>query len=174
MVGEAVHDFKSGIIETEELSHECKIEIPIDAHLPENYIDSERLRLDIYRRLADVKDPVEIKPIEEELVDRFGEYPEEVAALIQVAILRASARKLGIQEMIFQGKNLRISPIKLAESRQLRIQRIYPGSLYKGATNVALIALPAHDWSPLGERENLRDTSLIAWATSVLQELTGK
>lgn len=174
MVGEAVHDFKSGIIETEELSHECKIEIPIDAHLPESYIDSERLRLDIYRRLADVKDPVEIKPIEEELVDRFGEYPEEVAALIQVAILRASARKLGIQEMIFQGKNLRISPIKLAESRQLRIQRIYPGSLYKGATNVALIALPAHDWSPLGERENLRDTSLIAWATSVLQELTGK
>jgi transcription-repair coupling factor (superfamily II helicase) len=174
MVGEAVHDFKSGIIETEELSHECKIEIPIDAHLPESYIDSERLRLDIYRRLADVKDPVEIKPIEEELVDRFGEYPEEVAALIQVAILRASARKLGIQEMIFQGKNLRISPIKLAESRQLRIQRIYPGSLYKGATNVALIALPAHDWSPLGEREKLRDTSLIAWATSVLQELTGK
>lgn len=174
MVGEAVHDFKSGIIETEELSHECKIEIPVDAHLPESYIDSERLRLDIYRRLADVKDPVEIKPIEEELVDRFGEYPEEVAALIQVAILRASARKLGIQEMIFQGKNLRISPIKLAESRQLRMQRIYPGSLYKGATNVALIALPAHDWSPLGEREKLRDTSLIAWATSVLQELTGK
>lgn len=174
MVGEAVHDFKSGIIETEEISHECKIEIPVDAHLPESYIDSERLRLDIYRRLADVKDPSEIKAIEEELVDRFGAYPKVVTSLIQVATLRATARKLGIQELIMHGKNLKISPIKLAESRQLRMQRIYPGSLYKGGTNVALIAIPSQEWSPLGDKAKLRDTSLIAWATAVLQDLTGK
>jgi transcription-repair coupling factor (superfamily II helicase) len=172
MVGEAVTDYKSGIIETEEISHECKIEIPVEAHLPEEYIDSERLRLDIYRRLADIKDSVEIKPIEEELIDRFGPMPEVVTALIQVATLRASARKLGIREMIVQGKNLRISPIKLAESKQLRLQRLFPGSLYKGGTNVALVALPAKEWSPLGDRSNLRDTSLIAWATMVLKQMT--
>ena len=171
MVGEAVNDYKTGIVETEEVSHECKIEIPVDAHLPEDYVDSERLRLDIYRRLADVKDPMEIKPIEEELIDRFGPMPDPVIALVQVAVLRASARKLGIHEMIQQGKNLRISPIKLPESKQLKMQRIYPGSMYKGASNVALIALPATEWSPLGERSKLRDTSVIAWATSVLQEL---
>ena len=171
MVGEAVNDYKTGIVETEEISHECKIEIPVDAHLPDNYVDSERLRLDIYRRLADVKDPMEIKPIEEELIDRFGPMPDSVIALVQVAVLRASARKLGIHEMIQQGKNLRISPIKLPESKQLKMQRIYPGSMYKGASNVALVALPATEWSPLGERSKLRDTSVIAWATSVLQEL---
>jgi transcription-repair coupling factor (superfamily II helicase) len=173
MVGEAVNDYKSGIIETEEISHECKIEIPVDAHLPEDYVDSERLRLDIYRRLAEVSAPLEIKPIEEELIDRFGPLPDPVIALIQVATLRASARKLGIREMIQQGKNLRISPIKLPESKQLKMQRIYPGSMYKGASNVALIALPAQEWSPLGEKTKLRDNSVIAWATSVLQELTG-
>ena len=174
MVGEAVHDFKAGIMERDDVTHDCKIEIPVDAHLPETYIDSERLRLDIYRRLADVNDASEIKLIEDELIDRFGEFPDTVTALIQVAALRATAKKLGIQEMIFQGKNLKIAPIKLAESRQLKMQRIYPGSLYKGATNVALIALPAQQWSPLGDKAKLRDTSLIAWATSVLQELTGK
>jgi transcription-repair coupling factor (superfamily II helicase) len=174
MVGEAVNDYKTGIVETEEVSHECKIEIPVDAHLPEDYVDSERLRLDIYRRLADVKEPIEIKPIEEELIDRFGPLPDSVIALIQVATLRASARKLGIREMIQQGKNLRISPIKLPESKQLKLQRLYPGSMYKGATNVALVALPAQEWSPLGEKTKLRDTSVIAWATSVLQELLGK
>ena len=171
MVGEAVNDYKSGIIETEEVSHECKIEIPVDAHLPENYVDSERLRLDIYRRLADVKDPLEIKPIEEELIDRFGPMPVPVIALVQVAVLRATARKLGIREMIQQGKNLRISPISLPESKQLKLQRVYPGSIYKTSTNVALVALPSTDWSPLGERSKLRDTSVIAWATSVLQDL---
>jgi transcription-repair coupling factor (superfamily II helicase) len=92
--------------------------------------------------------------------------------LIQVATLRASARKLGIHEMIQQGKNLRISPIKLAESKELKMQRLYPGSMYKGATNVALVALPAQKWSPLGEMQKLSDNSIIAWATSVLQELT--
>ena len=54
------------------------------------------------------------------------------------------------------------------------MQRLYPGSMYKGATNVALVALPAQAWSPLGERAQLRDTSVIAWATLVIQELTGK
>jgi transcription-repair coupling factor (superfamily II helicase) len=76
--------------------------------------------------------------------------------------------------MIQQGKNLRISPIKLPESKQLKLQRLYPGSMYKGVTNVALVALPAAEWSPLGDKPKLRDTSVIAWATSVLQELTGK
>ncbi|MFM8621067.1 MAG: transcription-repair coupling factor [Candidatus Nanopelagicaceae bacterium] len=174
MVGEAVIDYKTGIVETENISHECKIEIPVDAHLPEDYVDSERLRLDIYRRLADVKESAEVKPIEEELIDRFGPLPEPVLLLIQVATLRASARKLGIRELIQQGKNLKISPIKLPESKQLKLQRLYPGSMYKGATNVALVALPAQEWSPLGERAQLRDTSVIAWATSVIQELTGK
>ena len=174
MVGEAINDYKSGIIETEEISHECKIEIPVDAHLPDDYVDSERLRLDIYRRLADVKDPLEIKAIEEELIDRFGLLPDSVIALLQVATLRASARKLGIREMIQQGKNLKIYPIKLPDSKQIKMQRLYPGSMYKNGTNVALIALPAQEWSPLGEKTKLRDTSVIAWATSVLQELTGK
>ena len=174
MVGEAVIDYKTGFIETDEVSHECKIEIPVEAHLPEDYVDSERLRLDIYRRLADIREPAEVKPIEEELIDRFGPLPEPVSLLIQVATLRAAARKLGIRELIQQGKSIKISPIRLPESKQLKLQRLYPGSLYKGATNVALVALPAQDWSPLGEKAQLRDTSVIAWATSVIQELTGK
>ena len=172
MIGEAVQDYKSGIIETEEISHECKIEIPVDAHLPESYIDSERLRLDIYRRLADIKDPSEIKPIEDELLDRFGQMPDPVITLVRIATLRATARKAGIHEMIFQGKNLKISPIKLPDSKQIKLQRLFPGSLYKGPTNVALVALPAQKWSPLGEKRDVRDTSLIDWATGVLQELT--
>ena len=172
MIGDAVQEYKSGIIETQEVSHECKIEIPVNAHLPENYIDSERLRLDIYRRLADVKDPDQVKPIEDELLDRFGPMPEPVKTLIRIATLRASARKIGIHEMIFQGKNLKISPIKLPESKQIKLQRLFPGSLYKGPSNVALVALPTQKWSPLGEKLDLRDTSLIDWATGVLQELT--
>jgi transcription-repair coupling factor (superfamily II helicase) len=122
--------------------------------------------------LADVKEFEDIKSIEDELRDRFGEIPEATQSLIQVATLRLSAKKLGIQEMIYQGKYMKITPLKLPESKELKLQRLYPGSIYKGATNVALVALPAKEWAPLGERSNLRDNSVIAWATSVLQQLT--
>ena len=175
MVGEAVNDYKKGIVENIKQSHDCKIEIPVAAHLPDTYVDSERLRLDIYRRLAEVNDPGEVKAIEEELIDRFGPLPNPTQLLLQVAILKATARKYGIREIISQGKNLRISPIKLPESKLLKMQRIFPGSLYKtntqGGGNVALIALPAEKWSPLGETSKLRDNSIIAWTTMVLQEL---
>ncbi|MGI9199007.1 MAG: transcription-repair coupling factor [Candidatus Nanopelagicaceae bacterium] len=171
MVGDAVNDFKKGIVESEEMSHECKIEIPADAHLPDSYIESERLRLDIYRRLAEANGADAIVAIKEELIDRFGELPEPVELLIQVASLRSKARNLGVREVISQGKSMRISPVKLAESRVLKMQRLYPGSLYKGATNVALIALPTEQWSPLGESSKLRDNSIIAWATKMLTEL---
>jgi transcription-repair coupling factor (superfamily II helicase) len=173
MVGEAVTDFKKGIVEESESTHECKIEIPVDAHLPEIYIDSERLRLDIYRRLAEISDPNEVEKVREELIDRFGEPPLSVELLLQVAILRARARTLGVKEVIANGKNLKISPIKLPESKVLRMHRLYPGSIYKGGTNVAFIALPAEKWSPLGESNKLRDNSIISWATSVLSELLG-
>ena len=179
MVGEAVNDYKinykKGIVENVEQSHDCKIEIPVAAHLPDSYVDSERLRLDIYRRLAQVNDPSEVKAIEDELIDRFGALPTPTQLLLQVANLKAIARKYGIREIIGQGKNLRIAPIKLPESKLLKMQRIFPGSLYKTNTqsgeNVALIALPAEKWSPLGETSKLRDNSIIAWTTMVLQEL---
>ena len=121
--------------------------------------------------MAEANKAEAIVAIKEELIDRFGELPEPVELLLQVATLRSKARNLGVHEVISQGKAMRISPVKLPESRVLKMQRLYPGSLYKGATNVALIALPAERWSPLGESSKLRDNSIIAWATTVLTEL---
>ena len=85
MVGEAVNDYKTGIIDKEEEAHECKVELPINAHLAESYVPGERLRLDLYRRLADVAKPTDVQSIREELLDRFGELPEEANALLAVA-----------------------------------------------------------------------------------------
>ena len=82
MVGEAVQDYKQGIIETEEKVSECKVELPINAHLSSEYVPGERLRLDLYRRLADVKIPEDVEAIRAELVDRFGELPEEAVGTI--------------------------------------------------------------------------------------------
>ena len=173
MVGEAVNDYKTGIIEKEEESHECKVELPVNAHLSETYVPGERLRLDLYRRLADVKSPADVQSIREELIDRFGELPEEAQALLAVAQLRALAKSHGIHEVVATGKFLRLTPLTLAESRQLRLTRLYPGSLYKGATRTALVTLPKNPaWSPSQPTVEVVDTSLLTWVTEVVDQLT--
>ena len=173
MVGEAVQEYKTGIIETEEKVSECKVELPINAHLSSEYVPGERLRLDLYRRLADVKSPTDVSSIEAELLDRFGELPEEAKALLGVAALRAQAKAVKLTEVVVQGKFLRLAPLVLPESRQLRLTRLYPGSLYKGAASTVLVALPkATSWNPSQNAPDIVDTSLLAWVVEVLTQLS--
>ncbi len=174
MVGEAVNDYKSGIVEAEEVSHECKIELPINAHLSESYVPGERLRLDLYRRLADVKSDADVTSIREELVDRFGELPEEAEALLEVALLRALAKSHGIREVVLSGKYVRISPLVLPESKQLKLNRLFPSSLYKSQSSTVMVAIPrAGAWTPPAHGvEKLGDTSTLAFARQALNELT--
>ena len=172
MVGEAVHEYKSGIIESEEPNHECKVELPINAHLDATYVPGERLRLDLYRRLADVRNSEEVAAIEEELIDRFGALPEEAQTLLGVAALRAFAKSISLREVVAQGKFVRLSPIHLPESKQLKLARMYPGSLYKSASSTALVALPKSSaWNPSESTAPIVDTSLLAWVTQVVTEL---
>lgn len=172
MVGEAVQEYKSGIIETEEKVSECKVELPINAHLSAEYVPGERLRLDLYRRLADVKSKADVASIEAELVDRFGELPEEAQALLGVAALRAQAKAEKLTEVVVQGKFLRLAPLTLPESKQLRLSRLYPGSLYKGAANTVLVALPkAKTWNPSQNSPAIVDTSLLAWVAEAVNQL---
>jgi transcription-repair coupling factor (superfamily II helicase) len=173
MVGEAVQEYKSGIIETEEKISECKVELPINAHLSSEYVPGERLRLDLYRRLADVKSPTDVLSIEAELLDRFGELPEEAKALLGVAALRAQAKAVKLTEVVVQGKYLRLAPLVLPESRQLRLTRLYPGSLYKGAASTVLVALPkAASWNPSQNTPEIVDTSLLAWVVEAVTQLS--
>ena len=173
MVGEAVNDYKTGIIDKEEEVHECKVELPVNAHLSDLYVPGERLRLDLYRRLADVAKPEDVQAIREELLDRFGELPEEAVALLAVAQLRALAKSHGIREVVASGKFLRLTPLTLPESRELRLNRLYPGSLYKGPTRTVLVNLPKNPaWSPSKPAAEIVDTSLLTWVTEVVNQLT--
>ena len=173
MVGEAVNDYKTGIIDKEEEVHECKVELPVNAHLSEIYVPGERLRLDLYRRLADVAKPEDVQGIREELLDRFGELPEEAVALLAVAQLRALAKSHGIHEVVASGKFLRLTPLTLPESRQLRLTRLHPGSIYKGPTRTVLVTLPKNPaWSPSQPAAEIVDTSLLTWVTEVVDQLT--
>jgi len=169
MVGEAVEDFKTGYVDANPRLKECKVELPITAHLPVEYVPSERLRLDLYRRLADCSDDLALDGIVEELVDRFGALPEAAQNLIDIARLRVLAKSKNLTEVVLQGKFLKVGPITLPESAELRITRIYPGSLIKSATKSVLVArAQALNWL---ENGSMGDTSVLSWAIEVLHNL---
>ena len=176
MVGEAVEDFKTGIVDTEERVRDCKVELPVTAHLPIEYVPSERLRLDLYRRMADAPSDKELDSIVEELEDRFGPLPEPAKNLIDVARLRTFAKSLGLTEVVLQGKYLKISPVLLPESAQVRTLRVFPGSLIKPATKSLLVAkvTPLNLQPNSQESEDVGDTSTLSWAWDALKTAFNK
>ncbi len=172
MVGEAVEEFKTGFVpqsEDESKFKECKVELPVTAHIPVEYLTSERLRLDIYRRMADAQNSADLDAIKEELIDRFGELPTEAINLMAVANLRTLAKSLGLTEVVLQGKHLRLAPLNLPDSAVMRLNRIYPGSIVKTATSTVLVArASAPNWIAGGE---IGDTSVLPWTIEVLTSI---
>ncbi|MSV38788.1 MAG: transcription-repair coupling factor, partial [Actinobacteria bacterium] len=169
MVSDAVEEFKSGYFEETPKKIDCKVELPINAHLPVEYIEAERLRLDLYRRIADAENDEVLMEIKAELRDRFGELPEPVNELLAVASLRIFAKQLGITDIAMAGKNLRVAPVVLPESAQIKLNRLYPGSIYKSASETILITRPQQpNWIEAGQ---VGDTSTLAWVDSILKNL---
>ncbi|MCD9196900.1 transcription-repair coupling factor [Aeromicrobium wangtongii] len=164
LVGEAVAEFRGDA----EPEREVKIELPIEAHLPHDYVGSERLRLEMYKRLADVRALSDVDEIRVELVDRYGEPPEAVDVLLDVARLRVRVREAGLSEVTAAGPNIRFSGLKLADSAQMRLSRVYPRSTYKVAAEVALVPRPKT--APVGGTP-LVGRELLEWTRTVIDTL---
>ncbi|MDO5697669.1 MAG: transcription-repair coupling factor [Dermatophilus congolensis] len=167
LVGEAVADFRDGGT-GEEAPREVKIELPVDAHIPHEYVAEERLRLEAYKRLASVTDDAGLDEIVAELIDRYGNYPEPVANLIEVAKLRTVARRAGISDIGVQGNAIRFSPVELKESQQLRLTRMYKRTMIKPAIRQILVPRPMT--APIGGQP-LRNREVLAWCTELITQI---
>ncbi len=162
LVGEAVANFRG---DAEDKAIEMKIELPVNAHLPHDYVPGERLRLEAYRKLASAQDLGGIEEVLEELVDRYGEPPLAVSNLIAVARFRVAAREAGLSDVGVQGNFVKFAPVDLPESKVMRLKRLYPGSLVKPALSQVLIPKPKT--ARIGGRD-LVDGEILDWAQQVL------
>ncbi|HEX7717714.1 MAG TPA: TRCF domain-containing protein, partial [Marmoricola sp.] len=170
LVGEAVSEFRqsqSGEAPVEEID-EVRIELPVDAHLPHDYVPSERLRLEMYKRLAEVREDDDVDLLREEMRDRYGEPPAPVERLLAVARFRARARHARVGEVTVQSKYIRFAPVELPDSRVVRLNRVYPGSLVKAGVRTMLVPRPQP--ATFGAQP-LRDDELLAWATRVIDDV---
>ena len=168
MVSEAVEQYKEPE-RTEPVA--VTIDLPIEASIPVDYIDSDKLRLEAYRKLAASRTDEDLKELADELTDRYGKLPEEFETLFGVAHLRMKARELGISEIVAQGKNVRVGKIDPPESMQMRINRIYRGAQYRPVTHTYLI--PAPFAGTLGGKPMPGD-QVMDWVSDLLHDFAWK
>ncbi|SDD93527.1 transcription-repair coupling factor [Auraticoccus monumenti] len=164
LVGEAVADYRGDGGEPEP---EMRIELPVEAHLPVDYIESERLRLEMYRRIAEVRSQEDITAIVAELRDRYGAPGGSVLTLLEVARFRLLARAAGLTEVVSQGNYVRFGPFELPESRVLRLKRLHPGSVIKETAGFVLVPRPRASLgqaAPTGEQ-------LLQWCNQVVRDV---
>ncbi|MCU1463005.1 MAG: transcription-repair coupling factor [Acidimicrobiales bacterium] len=138
MVSEAVAELKG---ETPKEPAEVKLDLPVDAHLPRDYVAREELRLEAYRRLAAVTTQAEVDDIRSEWVDRYGPVPPPAEALLAVASLRADCVRMGVREVNVARDVARVSPIELRASQQVRLRRLARDAVYKEEQHLLVLPL---------------------------------
>jgi transcription-repair coupling factor (superfamily II helicase) len=177
MIGEAVRELKGdGPAERTEV----RVELPVNAHIPHDYVPGEKLRLEAYTSIAAIDSEADVTAVREELVDRYGPLPSPVETLLQVARLRFAARRAGLTDITLQGNHVRFAPVELPDSRVVRLQRLYPKTVLKTAVRTMLVPVPKSGAVGSGPGrsggasfggEPLRDTELLAWCAEVVSSV---
>ena len=103
LLNEAVNEENGAPEQPEE---QCLVDVKINAFIPETYISNAAQRISCYRRIAMIKNEEDALDVTDELIDRYGDVPKSVYGLIEVAKLRNTAKKVGVNEIVQSGDSL--------------------------------------------------------------------
>lgn len=104
LLNEAIAEQKGEVLP--HAPEDCLVDITIDAFIPESYIEDLKLRIEAYRRIAGIMTKDDSEDVFDELIDRYGDPPKSVVGLVNVALLRNMAARLGIKEITQKGQNI--------------------------------------------------------------------
>ena len=167
LLKEEVADLTGEAVEQEV---DITLELPVDAHLPKDYVEDERQRLELYKRIAAIRDAAGVKRVQGELVDRFGALPEPAQALMTLAALKAAVRRWGLTEVVLtpqrgtKPSQLRLAPVSLSSSQQVRVERLHRRASYQSDPGILQVPVPKP-----------HPDDIVAWVASVLRDVfTGR
>ncbi|MCH3973278.1 MAG: transcription-repair coupling factor [Oscillospiraceae bacterium] len=112
---------------------ECLMDLQLQAHIPESYIPDSSGRLEMYRRIADIRSNEDAMDVTDELIDRYGDPPESVEGLVQIALLRNMAGMCGVTEIKEQQRQLQLYQKQLNMQWIAALSAQYPGRVLVNA-----------------------------------------
>ncbi|HWD08102.1 MAG TPA: transcription-repair coupling factor [Actinomycetota bacterium] len=155
MMNEAIQELSGTPVE---VPVEVRIDLPVDAFVPPTYIARESLRIEAYRQIEKVRTGGEVIALREELTDRYGPPPEPTENLLAVAELRAYMAEVGLTDISVRNGVLKAQPVpSLKDSQEVRLERLFPGSVYKPVTGTLIMPAPARQ--------------LVTWVLSSLRAI---
>ena len=118
---------------------DCAAELLLSANLPSDYVPDAGQRIDLYRRIALVRSEAEADDLMDEVIDRFGDPPPSVYTLVQVALLRSDAGKVGVTDISQKNGYLKFL---LAQFDMQKVSLLYARPEFKGRLKVDAGAKP--------------------------------
>ena len=141
LVAEAVGELEGKPLPAETEAPSVRIDLAVEAHLPDHYVSDQGLRLEAYRRLASSQTQSEVDEVEAGWEDRYGPLPAGARALARVAALRVECLRVGIGEVMGIRDEVRFSGVSLRDSQRVRAERLAPGAFYQ--PDMAFLFIPA-------------------------------
>ncbi|MGH2685659.1 MAG: TRCF domain-containing protein, partial [Actinomycetota bacterium] len=151
LLAESVAELKGEEVPEE---REIRVDLPVRAFIPVDYLGQESLRLEMYRRVASAREPEELEAVRSESEDRFGPLPQEVETLLDLARLRIAAGARGVEEIGMFRKQVRVRPVDAPD-----VAALPEGATYHAATRTLNLAPEPRETGP----------ALASWVRSKLE-----
>ena len=123
-----------------QIETECSADLTVNANIPDRYVPAPEQRMDLYRRIAAIRTNEDASDLLDELLDRYGEAPKSVLALLDVALLRAAAAKAGVSDISQKKDMLKLT---LGVFRPEALVAVCSLSKYRGRVTIAAGDTPA-------------------------------
>jgi transcription-repair coupling factor (superfamily II helicase) len=149
MIDEAVADL-SADGDRAEAPEPVRLDVPVDAYLPPDYIPFEAAKIDVHRRIAGAREPGELRAIRDELADRFGPLPPEAENLLSLQRGRIELGRAGARAVEFRGGRLSVTGIELESDQVGVLRERLPGVIYEWRDQTVAVRVPDEPEARLG------------------------
>ena len=162
MLNQAIEVLKGNQVDDD---FETKVDLVCDAYVPASYIKNESIKMDVYKRIAGIETLEEYEDMQDELIDRFGDIPNQVENLLQVVLLKAAAHKAYVTEISGNKKKIKLTMWNQAKVDTARIPILVRE--YKGRLKFIPGDTPGFEYSPKQGNE-----SVIQLAEKLIESLS--
>ncbi len=140
MIDEAVRLLAGDSVE--ESAEPVRMDLPVDAYVPGDYVPYEAAKIEIHRRVAGAREIAQLIMLREELADRFGPIPEALDNLIRLQDARIKLGRAGARSVDFAGGRMSVTPIELDSTGAKALRAQVPEALYESGRETVRVRLP--------------------------------
>ena len=126
----------------EETAEPVRMDLPVDAFVPGDYVPYEAAKIEVHRRVAGAREIAQLILLREELADRFGPIPEPLDNLIRLQDARIKLGRAGAQSVDFRGGRLSVTPIDLDSTGAKALRAKVPEAVYEAGRETVRVRLP--------------------------------